>query len=64
MTRKQDSVKPQGCIDFTKRSRRNVDTLRPLVAEALQQILEGEMEEAVGAGKWERTGARLGYRSG
>jgi transposase-like protein len=41
-----------------------VDTLRPLVAEALQQILEGEMEEAVGAGKWERTGARLGYRSG
>jgi transposase-like protein len=64
MTRKQDSVKPQECIDLTKRSRRNVDTLRPLVAEALQQILEGEMEEAVGAGKWERTGARLGYRSG
>lgn len=64
MTREQDSAKAQECIEFTKRNRSKVDALRPLVAEALQQILEGDMEEALGAGKWERTGARLGYRSG
>lgn len=64
MTREQDSAKAQECIEFTKRNRSKVDALGPLVAEALQQILEGDMEEALGAGKWERTGARLGYRSG
>jgi transposase-like protein len=30
----------------------------------LQEFLEGEMAETLGAGKYERTGGRLGYRSG
>jgi transposase-like protein len=64
MTRKQDNAKGQECVEFTKRQEAKVDSLRPLVAEALQQILEGDMEEALSAGKWERTGSRLGYRSG
>jgi putative transposase len=40
------------------------DFLRPLVEEVVQQILEGEMDEALGAHKSERTANRLGYRSG
>jgi putative transposase len=38
--------------------------LTPLVQEAVQTILELEMEECVQAGKYERTGERVGYRSG
>ena len=40
------------------------DFLKDLVHEALQQILEAEMEETLQAGKGERTPTRLGYRSG
>jgi len=40
------------------------DYLRGLVEEVVQQILEAEMDEAVGAQKGERTATRLGYRSG
>jgi len=40
------------------------DFLRPLVEEVVQQVLEAEMDEAVGAQKGERTTNRLGYRSG
>jgi transposase-like protein len=40
------------------------DFLRPLVQEVIQQVLEAEMDEALGAGKSERTAGRLGYRSG
>lgn len=40
------------------------DFLRLLVQEVVQQVLEGEMEEALQAGKGERTESRLGYRSG
>jgi transposase-like protein len=38
--------------------------LREVVRSALQEVLEAEMAEAVGAGKGERTASRLGYRSG
>ena len=38
--------------------------LRTVVRAALQEVLEAEMTEAVGADKGERTPARLGYRSG
>ena len=38
--------------------------LRPLVEMVVQQLLEAEMSEALGAGKGERTEGRLGYRSG
>ena len=40
------------------------DFLVPVVAEAVQAILEVEMEECLQAGKQERTGERLEYRSG
>jgi putative transposase len=36
--------------------------IRTVVRAALQEVLEAEMTEAVGAGKGERTPARLGYR--
>jgi transposase-like protein len=38
--------------------------IRTIVKTALQEVLEAEMVEAVGAGKGERTASRLGYRSG
>lgn len=38
--------------------------LKPLIQAALQEILEAEMSEALGAGKSERNETRLGYRSG
>ncbi|HVN77169.1 MAG TPA: IS256 family transposase [Thermoanaerobaculaceae bacterium] len=40
------------------------DVFRELLRVTVQEVLEAEMEEAVGAGKWERTEDRLGYRSG
>jgi putative transposase len=40
------------------------DFLRPLVQAVLQELLEAEMTEALGAAKGERSAARLGYRSG
>lgn len=38
--------------------------LKPLVRAVLQEVLEAEMTEALGAGKGERVEGRLGYRSG
>ena len=40
------------------------DFLKPLVGEVLQQLLEAEMVEAVGAERHERTEGRQSYRSG
>jgi len=40
------------------------DFLRPLIREIMQQVLEAEMDEALGAEKGERTPTRQGYRSG
>jgi len=40
------------------------DYLRTVVEEVVQQILEAEMDEALGAEKSERTTNRRGYRSG
>ncbi len=40
------------------------DGLREIVRAVVQEMLEAEMTDALGAGKSERTGARLGYRSG
>lgn len=42
----------------------NPDGLREVVRAVLQELLEAEMTEAVGAAKSERTDNRLGYRSG
>lgn len=40
------------------------DFFRPLVEKLVQEILEAEMEEALGASKSERVETRQGYRSG
>lgn len=40
------------------------DFLKPLVQEVIQQVLEAEMQEAVEAERYERTGGRKSYRSG
>ncbi|MBP7373416.1 MAG: transposase [Opitutaceae bacterium] len=39
------------------------DVFRELLRGTIQQVLEAEMEEALGAGKWERTEARRDARS-
>ena len=38
--------------------------MRPLIHAMLQEVLEGEMSEALRAEKSERAESRLGYRSG
>src|SRR3546814_12673620 len=40
------------------------DALREIVRRVMQALLEAEMDEAMGAGKSERSDARAGYRSG
>src|SRR3546814_16582806 len=40
------------------------DALREIVRSVMQAMLEAEMDEALGAGKSERSDARLGYRPG
>jgi transposase-like protein len=40
------------------------DGLREIVRAVMQEMLEAEMTDALGAGKGERTESRLGYRSG
>ena len=40
------------------------DFVRVLMRTALQEVLEAEMTETVGAAKGERTDERLGYRAG
>jgi len=42
----------------------NPEMLKDIVKEALEEILEKEMSEALGAERAERTQSRLGYRSG
>ncbi len=40
------------------------DGLKDILREVVQEVLEQEMTEAIGAGKSERSPGRLGYRSG
>lgn len=40
------------------------DLIKALLKEALQDVLEGEMSEFLGAESGERTEARSGYRAG
>jgi putative transposase len=61
MTRKQNSAKQ---INWKEVMAEQDDFLRPLVQEVVQQVLEAEMDEALGAEKGERTPSRQGYRSG
>ena len=64
MTRKQDSSKEQVWKTTLIEAVKEENFLRPLVEQIVQQILEAEMDETVGAERSERTSSRLGYRSG
>jgi putative transposase len=64
MARKQDTPSrgewKAALVELVKEG----DYLRTVVEEVVQQILEAEMDEALGAEKSERTPNRRGYRSG
>jgi putative transposase len=53
-----------GVVDLKALLQRDADYLRAMVQSIVQATLEAEMTEAIGAGKGERTEARLSYRSG
>jgi len=61
MTKRQGK---SGTIDVKALLRADEEFLRALVRTALQEVLEAEMTEALGAEKGERTAERQGYRSG
>ena len=61
MTKRQGK---SGTIDVKALLREDEEFLRALMRAALQEVLEGEMTEALGADKGERTAGRQGYRSG
>jgi putative transposase len=60
MTRKKDSAR----TDWKAVMAEDPDFMKGLVREVLQQVLEAEMEETLGAEKSQRTEGRSGYRSG
>ena len=67
MTRKQDSAKQSNNEEIWKKALAGggrPDWLRDVVEEVVQQVLEGEMDQALCAQKGERTPERRGYRSG
>jgi putative transposase len=64
MTLKQDRPKEQAWKATLIEAVKEENFLRPLVEQIVQQILEAEMDETVGAEKSERTPQRVGYRSG
>src|SRR6267154_5468867 len=61
MTKRQGK---SGTIDVKALLREDEEFLRALVRTALQEVLEAEMTEALGAEKGERAASRVGYRSG
>ena len=61
MTKKQGR---SGTIDIKAVLAEDEEFLRALVRTALQEVLEAEMTEALGAEKGERAAGRQGYRSG
>ena len=61
MTRKNDK---QSVPELKALMTQNQDLLQPLVQWLLQEVLEQEMSDAIGAAKSERTEGRQGYRSG
>lgn len=61
MARNKDITKPEVLQGLVAKDR---DLMQALVRQGLQQIMEAEMEEALGAGRGERTEGRLGFRSG
>ena len=61
MTQKRDN---KGTQEIKAMIAEDGDFLRPLVRSVIQEFLEADMAETVGAQKGERAEGRLGYRSG
>jgi putative transposase len=61
MTRRKHSI---DVTELKQIAQDQPDLLRPLIQAVLQEVLEIEMDEALQAGKHERSAERLGYRSG
>jgi putative transposase len=61
MTQKKHSAKG---LDWREVFQNDQDGLRALVQQVIHEVLESEMDEALGAQKGERTESRVGYRSG
>lgn len=61
MTQKKHTAKEQEWRDIY---RSGPDGMRRLVQEVIQEVLEADMDEALGAQKGERSETRVGYRSG
>ena len=61
MTVKQHSANP---IDLKALVTEDRDWMKSLMKEALQEVLEAEMTEHLGAGPHERQEGRQGYRAG
>ena len=53
-----------GRIDLKALAGGDRDFLRELIRTTVQEVLEAEMTDALGAAKSERTAGRNGYRSG
>src|SRR5947209_14578961 len=65
MARRQDSAKQSALKAEVKQIlAEDQDLVKAVVSATLQQTLEAEMDEALGAEKSERTPGRLGYRAG
>jgi putative transposase len=64
MTPKKDKPKERAWKASLIEAVKEENFLRPLVEQIVQQLLEAEMDETLGAEKSERTPNRLGYRSG
>ena len=65
MTRTKDNAKALiNKEDLRQLLAEDQDLLKIIVEQSVQQILEAEMEEALQAGRSERTETRLGYRAG
>lgn len=64
MTKDITDLKQTMIAQFKQALKEDSDFLRPLIQTIAQELLEEEMNEAVGARKGERTANRLSYRSG
>ena len=62
MARRTQATRPTA--DWKAAVGADADFLKSVVAEVLNQVMEAEMTDALGAAKSERTSARAGYRSG
>jgi putative transposase len=65
VTRKQESAKERVTAEELKQLlSEERDLLQTIIEQTVQQVLEAEMDEALQAGKSERSEHRMGYRSG